>query len=272
MRAPSRLPARFVNAYLRGNREPGADALLRIASAAGLKLEVAERRPPVDPERASKILDQVLGLARRCPTARGRRLAYPPLKDRLAEAGFEMNAELVEKLLAIHEALKAGSLPHAFGGAIALAYCVQEPRGTRDLDVNIFVDAEKAAEVLAALPEGVRVEEGDVEKVSPGWPDPPLLGWRPRRRIPQQPPSPRGGRERGRLGRHAGDADPVLDCASLVIFKSFFARTKDWGDIEEVALATPEDVDAAVKAVAGLVGEDDPSYRRLAEISAANPP
>jgi hypothetical protein len=65
---------------------------------------------------------------------------------------------------------------------------------------------------------------------------------------------------------------PVLDCASLVVFKSFFARTRDWGDIEEVALATPEDVDAAVKAVAGLVGEDDPAYRRLAEISAANPP
>ena len=69
-----------------------------------------------------------------------------------------------------------------------------------------------------------------------------------------------------------GSEVPVLDCASLVIFKSFFARTRDWGDIEEVALATPEDVDTAVKAVAELVGEDDPSYRRLAEISAANPP
>lgn len=69
-----------------------------------------------------------------------------------------------------------------------------------------------------------------------------------------------------------GSQIPVLDCASRVIFKSFAARTRDWGDIEEVALATPEDVDAAVKAVAGLVGEDDPSFKRLAEISAANPP
>jgi hypothetical protein len=58
----------------------------------------------------------------------------------------------------------------------------------------------------------------------------------------------------------------------LVIFKSFFSRTKDWGDIEEVALATPEDVDAALTALGNLVGEDDPSYQRLAEISTANPP
>jgi hypothetical protein len=183
-----------------------------------------------------------------------------------------MNPELVEKLLVIHAALKARSLPHAFGGAIALAYCVQEPRGTRDLDVNIFVDAEKAAEVLAALPEGVRVEDVDVEKVA------------------------RDGQTRlfwdgvpvdvflNNLPFHeevAGDVlwvdlqgtqIPVLDCASLVIFKSFFSRTRDWGDIEEVALATPEDVDAALKTLAKLAGEDDPSYRKLAEISASNPP
>ena len=29
---------------------------------------------------------------------------------------------------------------------------------------------------------------------------------------------------------------PVIDCASLVIFKSFFDRTKDWADIEAVAV------------------------------------
>ena len=36
---------------------------------------------------------------------------------------------------------------------------------------------------------------------------------------------------------------PMLDCASLVLFKSFFDRTKDWGDIEAVAIATPEDIE-----------------------------
>jgi hypothetical protein len=183
-----------------------------------------------------------------------------------------MNAELAEKLLAIHAALKQHSLPHAFGGAIALAYCVQEPRGTRDLDVNVFVDAEKAADVLAALPEGVRVNKGDVEKVIRDgqtrlfWDGVPVDVFLNNLPLHEEVAN-------GVLWVDMqGVQIPVLDCASLVIFKSFFARTRDWGDIEEVALATPEDVDSAVKAVAGLVGEDDPSYKRLAEISAANPP
>jgi hypothetical protein len=183
-----------------------------------------------------------------------------------------MNAELVEKLLAIHGALKASSLPHAFGGAIALAYCVQEPRGTRDLDVNIFVDAEKAAEVLAALPDGVRVEDSDVEEVVRDgqtrlfWDGVPVDVFL--NNLPLHEEVANGVVWVDMQGTQI----PVLDCASLVIFKSFFARTKDWGDIEEVALATPEDVDMAVKAVAALVGEDDSSFKRLAEISAANPP
>jgi transcriptional regulator with XRE-family HTH domain len=77
------LPRSVLNAYIRGNREPGADALLRIAGAAGVKLELEERRPPVDPQRASFILNQVLGLAEALPYRPRAELAYPPLKDRL---------------------------------------------------------------------------------------------------------------------------------------------------------------------------------------------
>jgi transcriptional regulator with XRE-family HTH domain len=74
-----------LNAYLRGHREPGADALLRIAGAAGVKLELGERKPPVDPERAGYILNQVLGLAEALPFRPRAEMAYPPLKDRLAK-------------------------------------------------------------------------------------------------------------------------------------------------------------------------------------------
>ena len=183
-----------------------------------------------------------------------------------------MNPELVEKLLAIHAALKACALPHAFGGAIALAYCVQEPRGTRDLDVNIFVDAGKAADVLAALPEGVRVGEGDVEKVVRDGQARLFWDGVPVDVFLNNLPLHEDVANNVLWVDMQGTQVPVLDCTSLVIFKSFFARTRDWGDIEEVALATPEDVDAALKAVGDLVGEDDPSYKRLAEISAANPP
>jgi transcriptional regulator with XRE-family HTH domain len=74
-----------LNAYLRGHREPGADALLRIAGAAGVRLELGERKPPVDPHRAGYILNQVLGLAEALPYRPRPEMAYPPLKDRLAK-------------------------------------------------------------------------------------------------------------------------------------------------------------------------------------------
>jgi transcriptional regulator with XRE-family HTH domain len=79
------LPRSVLNAYLRGSREPGADALLRIASAAGMRLEFEEQRPPVDPQRASFILNQVLGLAEALPYRPRAEMAYPPLKDRLGK-------------------------------------------------------------------------------------------------------------------------------------------------------------------------------------------
>ena len=179
-----------------------------------------------------------------------------------------MNAELVEKLLAIHGALKARSLPHAFGGAIALAYCVQEPRGTRDLDINVFVDAKRAGEVLAALPDGVRVGEADIEQAKRDgqtrlfWDGVPVDLFL--NHLPLHDEVSNG----VTWVELQGTQIPVLDCASLVVFKSFFARGRDWGDIEEVAAATPQDVESALKTVTELVGEDDPSRRRLAAIAA----
>ena len=43
-------------------------------------------------------------------------MAYPAIAERL---GWGRMSELVDKLLAVHDALAAASLPHAFGGAIA---------------------------------------------------------------------------------------------------------------------------------------------------------
>jgi transcriptional regulator with XRE-family HTH domain len=74
-----------LNVYLRGHREPGTDVLLRIAAAAGLDLGLTERRPPVDPERAGRILVQVLELAEALPFRPRAEMQFPPLADRLAE-------------------------------------------------------------------------------------------------------------------------------------------------------------------------------------------
>jgi hypothetical protein len=174
--------------------------------------------------------------------------------------------ELVEKLFGVHDALAAASLPHAFGGAIALAYCVEEPRGTRDLDVNIFCKAADAAAVLGALPDAIKVTDADIAAVE------------------------RDGQKRffwdgvpvdlflNNLPLHEAVADsvvwvelegrqiPVLSCASLAVFKSLFDRTKDWADLEAIAVATPEEVGEAADTLAELVGEDDPAYQRLVAV------
>lgn len=78
------LPRSVVNAYVRGTREPGADTLARLAAAGGLKIGFAPRRAPVDAERASRILVQVLELAEALPFRPRPGLSYPRLADRLA--------------------------------------------------------------------------------------------------------------------------------------------------------------------------------------------
>ncbi len=62
---------------------------MRIAAAGGVQLGLEKRKPPVDPKRASKILNQVLGLAEALPYRPRAEMAYPPLKDRLAKAASQ---------------------------------------------------------------------------------------------------------------------------------------------------------------------------------------
>lgn len=80
------LPRSVVNAYLRGHREPGADTLARLAAAGGLELNVETRKPPVDVERAGRILVQVLELAEALPFRPKGELEYPSLPERIAAA------------------------------------------------------------------------------------------------------------------------------------------------------------------------------------------
>src|ERR1700710_107628 len=80
-------PRSVLNAYLHGGREPGANALLRIAAAAGMGLGVDRRKPPVDADRASRILVQVLELAEALPFRPRGDMQFPPLARQLAERG-----------------------------------------------------------------------------------------------------------------------------------------------------------------------------------------
>lgn len=73
------LPRSVVSAYEHGRRQPGVNALARLAAAAGLELRIGPSRIPVNTMRAGRILEQVLDLAEALPARRRGALAYPSL-------------------------------------------------------------------------------------------------------------------------------------------------------------------------------------------------
>lgn len=174
---------------------------------------------------------------------------------------------LGERIRILHGAFKEHDLPHAFGGAVALAYATEEPRGTRDIDVNVFVPAEHAAGVLAVLPPGVDQPAGTAERLARDgqirlfWDDTPVdlfLNYAPihdeaarhRRNVPFE-----------------GETIPVLGPVELAVFKAMFDRLRDWGDLEEMAKADMLDFDAVRDALAEMVGPDDERLMRLDDVA-----
>jgi hypothetical protein len=175
-------------------------------------------------------------------------------------------SELAERLVAVHDALTAAGVPHAFGGAIALAYCTEEPRGTRDIDVNVFVEPGTAANVLDQLPDGVTVRPADVREAEQNaqvrvwWNDTPLdlfFAVHEFHRVVA------GGI---RWVSFVGREIPVIDCVAVVVFKALFNRTRDWADIETVVEAGTIDGRAALGWVDQLLGREDPITMRLAAL------
>lgn len=171
---------------------------------------------------------------------------------------------LAERLIAVHAALDKGGIEHAFGGAIALAYCTQEPRGTRDIDVNAFVDAQHADDVLDALPPGVTISRADRRaarregQVRVMWEDTPIDLFFDTHEYH------RTTAESVREVPFEGTTIPVLDCESLIVFKAMFNRTRDWADIEAILESGVEDGKKALDQLRLLLGDSDPAALRLA--------
>ena len=62
---------------------------------------------------------------------------------RRARPGVLATHPLSAKVAAVHRSLEEAGVPHAFGGAFALAY-YGAPRPTTDIDVNVFVRAQQS--------------------------------------------------------------------------------------------------------------------------------
>jgi uncharacterized nucleotidyltransferase DUF6036 len=174
---------------------------------------------------------------------------------------------LVDKILALHDALDRAAIPHAFGGALALAWCTQRARGTIDIDVNVFVDRSRTSELLAALPGGVRWSDADralVERdgqVRLWWDETPVDVFVNTTDFHEQVA------ERCRREPFAGQDVPFLGCTDLAVFKVFFDRTKDWADLEEMAAAGTLDIDRVAGILAHYLGVPDHRIDRLRAIA-----
>ena len=153
---------------------------------------------------------------------------------------------LDEKVALLAETLAAADVPHAFGGAIALAYYAT-PRGTQDVDINVFLPTSAFDRVLAALlPLGVEAPTATLrrtldrdEQVRLFWDRTPLdlffsynelhdACLARRRRVP-----------------FGAQRIEILSAEDLAIFKVLFARNKDWRDLREILLAQASSFDVA---------------------------
>lgn len=166
---------------------------------------------------------------------------------------------LSEKLVAIHEALGGDDLPHAFGGAIALAY-YGEPRTTVDVDCNVFVPAEAALDRVerALSPLGVDFQRLDRRRVfEDGFARAPW-GRNPVDLFFSYDPF-HDAMEAGIRRVPFGDVFiPILGPEHLVVCKALFDRPKDWIDIPQVLVGVEGfDADEVRRWLDAMVGSDD---------------
>jgi hypothetical protein len=175
---------------------------------------------------------------------------------------------LPEKIVALHRALDRSGISHAFGGALALAWCTHRARGTIDVDVNLFVGPEQAADVLQALPSGVAWTDDDASRIKRDgqarlwWDSTPVdlffsttdFHDRLESRVRHEP--------------FLGVDIPFLACRDLAVFKAFFDRTRDWADLEEMAAAGSLDLEAVLGVLVNYLGGDDPRVERLRTLGA----
>jgi hypothetical protein len=170
---------------------------------------------------------------------------------------------IVVQVTELHRVLADRGISHAFGGALALAWCTQRARGTIDIDINVFVEPSEGAAVLDALPAGVTHSKRDLaELLSDGqvrlkWDGTPVDLFLSTTAFHREVES------RLRVERFAEADIPFLSCDDLAVFKAFFNRSRDWVDLEEMHAAGTIDVAQVVTVLSTYLGPTDDRIARL---------
>lgn len=173
---------------------------------------------------------------------------------------------LASKIARIDAALDEAQVPHAFGGALALAYYA-EPRATHDIDINVFVapsDGERVRRTLGvAAGSDVTLDAAAVARDGQGraW-----WGTTPIDLFFACHPIHDAMRHGARRVPFADGTIPILSPEHLVVCKAVFDRPQDWVDIDAVlATGTALDAGSCLTWLGRIVGEDDPRLARLAD-------
>lgn len=172
---------------------------------------------------------------------------------------------LAERVVALHRSLARRRIAHAFGGAIALAYCTLDPRGTSDIDVNLFVPATGCARALGALPDGIAQPPETTEAIARDgqvrlwWEETPVDLF-----FSYVPVHDDAARHR-RTVPFSGTRIPILGPVELAVFKVMFDRTRDWADIEAMLAAGTLDLDAVRATLSPMLAGEDARFARLDE-------
>jgi hypothetical protein len=173
---------------------------------------------------------------------------------------------LDEQIVAIENAFAAADIPHAFGGAQALAY-YGDVRATHDIDVNVFLPAAEALRVFAALaalgaatsdPKLVKQVARD-EQVRVFWEETPID------LFFAYDPLHQSSLERRRRVDFYGDPIHILSAEDLIVYKATFDRDKDWRDIAGILYACDQPLDHDY--IRGWLGKiDGPEGPRIARL------
>jgi hypothetical protein len=173
---------------------------------------------------------------------------------------------LPNKIATAHASLLKAELPHAFGGAIAVAY-YGEPRMTKDIDINVFISGErwgKISEALAPLGIDTELEDRDLrnqEELKLKWEENSLHFFFSCDSLHEEM------KRRVQIVSFADGTIPLVAPEHLVVRKATLDRPKDWIDIEQILVATdPLDLDEIETWLERMVGRNDSRFAKLSEL------
>jgi hypothetical protein len=176
------------------------------------------------------------------------------------------NLTLAQRIVALDRALAA--IPHAFGGALALAYYA-EPRATIDIDLNVFVPVDRYPDVAAPLVAiGAAADDPDVGELVRRdgqarvfWDATPVDLFFAYDAFHD---AAAAGRQ---VVPFADTTIAILAVEHLIICKVVFNRARDWVDIDAVIAAeTPIDAAEVLRWVGRIAGDEDPRFQRIAAV------